>query len=154
MIEYTFTHKEFGSITLECPTHAEAHVNTQAYIWDYGLKQCLQDAYASAKSAAEFDGKLRKRFNKLISGEMRVTAQRVVRTELGREMDAIAEAKVNAAAAKKGLKIPRDRLAQYVADYRARFEDAVRSEAEVNIEKRRAAAAEVNLDDDFFADMK
>lgn len=53
------------------------------YLVDYGLKQSTADSFASAKTPAEFEGKLNARIDKILKGEM------VIRDGISRTTDPV-----------------------------------------------------------------
>lgn len=64
--------RAFGGVTrtVELTVPEKLPEATIKYLIDYGWKQSLSDAFAAAKDAHEFEGKLRARFDKLVAGTM------------------------------------------------------------------------------------
>jgi len=154
MMQFT---KHGHTVDLDIPLWDEANATAREYAYFYGWRQTLQDSYASAKTAAEMDGAVRKKFEKIISGlvKFRFDGQASRKSELETEMDAIATSRVQAHAARKSIKLTKVKLEGYVAEYLARtaiFEE-IRIEAEENLSKRREMAEVAIAGDDFFADM-
>jgi hypothetical protein len=75
------------------------------YLVDYGWKQSTADSFASAKNAAEFEGKLNARIDKILSGEM------VIRDGVTRTTDPV-EKEVNRILADRELAWHRQRKAE------------------------------------------
>lgn len=68
----TLKFNRFGlTESIDIPTFAEAETLPEAsreYAWTYGLRQSLSDSFAGAKTAAEFSGALKKRWDAIKAG--------------------------------------------------------------------------------------
>lgn len=123
-----------------------------AYLLQYGFRQSLQDAVAGMKKALSAEGKseaeinaamaeaTQKRFDSIMAGTIgiRVGAARV--TGIEKLMRDVAIEALRAAAAAKGVALPKGKdLTALAEKYIAKHGDAVRAEAE----KRQATAQEM-----------
>jgi hypothetical protein len=149
--------KHGHTISFDIPAYDEALPNAREYAYFYGWRQSLQDAYANSKSASEMEGACQKKFDKIISGALkfRFDGQSARKSDLEREMESLAEIRVSAHAARKGVVLTKARLASFVEEYLARpsIAEELRLEAEETLAAKRAKHANVIEPDDFFAGM-
>jgi hypothetical protein len=119
---------------------AQLPENSLQHIFAYGLRQILNDAMASAKTAAEAQGMAQKRLDNLLAGTLRAAGTREgdpVRREARKIATDLVTAKVKA----KGFK-PADveNFAELVN--RAMDNEQVLAQAKLNV----AAAKEIEID--------
>lgn len=123
-----------GSIKVDVEKLEKSEAVIQ-YIFNYGLKQMLNDVHASEKDAAAKMGLVEKKLNSLYAGQ--VAQQRVGGGDpVAREMAAMAQADVKAALAKLGKKLKdfdKESLAKAYAAQMAKNEAKYRKAAEAKL---------------------
>ena len=149
--------KHGHTISFDIPAYDEALPNAREYAYFYGWRQSLQDAYANSKSASEMEGACQKKFDKIISGALkfRFDGQSARKSDLEKEMESIAEIRVSAHAARKGVALTKARLAAFVEEYLSRpsINEEIKLAAEEALTERRNRHADAIEPDDFFAGM-
>lgn len=116
------------------------------YLWDYGWKQSLSDAYAAAKNADEFEGKLRARYDAILAGTVKSPGTGVSKgprlSPLEREMLRIATNFMDAVLAKRPKKTSKEDRQVYIDLYLEREREAIREQAEANLAANAERVAE------------
>ena len=137
-------HKFGRTVELDVPTYAEAHENSKNYGYFYGVRQSLQDSYANTTDESAFVGKLMKKYDNFIAGELtfRFDGSGPRKTALELEMESIAETQVLGMAAKAGKALTKAQLASRVEFWMGRNVDELTEMAEAALAARAAKAAE------------
>lgn len=152
MIKLTFARFD-KTVSFDVPTFKET-ANGEAYlpeasaeyIFHYGWKQSLSDSFASAKTAAEFESQLGKRWEAIQSGKVGIRT-RGPADPFEAECLAISRKIVAARIKAKNLKVEKEQLIALVLKYREEHAEEVETEAQANLDK--LAAASAGLDDLF-----
>lgn len=151
IFEHTFEREFDGnvasvSITIDTDKGPEA---SNEFMLRYGLKQKFSDSYASAKDAAEFEGKLRKAVDAYWAGTLSErTVVRSPKDERKRLMLEIARERYFAILKLKGKKpsiYSKETLAKAVGDYLERNTDDIGAEADRRMEAAKAIADDFDL---------
>ena len=150
----TLSFARFGkSVSFDVPTfNEELHEPklpeiSQQYIWQYGWKQSLSDAFAAAKNEAEFIASVQKRYDAIMAGTVRIGSGRSPADPFEAECLRLARVTVAAAVKAKGLKVDKEKMVALVLQYREKHSDTIEAEATANLDKLKAASA--GLDDMF-----
>lgn len=127
------------------------------YLVAYGAKQSESDAFAAAKNADEFEGKLLARHKAIIDGTVRAVSQGSGRgakkTPLEREIRSLAEldmaGPIEGWEKKNGQRMAKDRREAYIDLYVNRELAVLTERAKVELERRAnmVAASPISLDD-------
>jgi hypothetical protein len=119
------------------------------YIFNYGLKQMLNDVHASEKDAAAKMGLSQKKLDSLYRGEV-AQARASGGDPVKREMRAMAENDVKNAAKAAGIKlanVPKDKLAAAIDGQLAKNEAKYRKAAEAKLAIKAEAAPAMDLNE-------
>lgn len=157
------TFERFGrSVTLPSafPEEQLAQLpNNIRYLIEYGWKQSLSDAYAGAKNAEEFEGKLLARFDSIVKGTVKSpgtgAGRGAAKTRLEKEIWHIAETFIFAVLSERAAKagksaVDKKELKSYTELYQAKHLARLTDEAEYNLEKNKEQLEESN---DVLADL-
>lgn len=122
------------------------------YVFNYGLKQILNDAGSSGKSAEEKVAMAEKKLASLYEGTIRAArGGKPGQTPLEVEVERLARAEVTAAIKASGRKVKdveEDKLEAAIERHADKHADRLKAEAEVILRRKRdAAAVTVDLDD-------
>ena len=142
----TMTFTKFGhSITFDVPLPHEALPNTLEYGYFYGMRQSIQDAYANAKTPAEMEGDCTKKFEKIVSGNLRFRFDGASprKSDLDEMIERLATKEVEAIATARGDKLSKAGLAEKVAFRITVAKDRLTEKAEALIAEEVRAAAEL-----------
>lgn len=137
-----------GSITVDV-AKLEASPAVMEYIFNYGLKQMLNDVHASEKDPAAKLGLSQKKLDSLYRGEV-AQARASSGDPVKKEMRAMAEADVKNMARAAGIKlanIPKEKLAAAIDAQLAKNEAKYRKAAEAKLAIKVEAAPVMDLDE-------
>lgn len=114
--------------------------------WEYGWKQWLSDAFAGAKTADEFEGKLMARYDGILAGTVKSpgtgAGRGPTKSPLEKEILRLATQYIDAAIENSGSKPAKEKRVGYIAAYQEAHADDLLAEAELNLEAIKEKVAE------------